>query len=147
MVKRRKAVKKEKPNYAFIFFTVLIFVGAAAAYAVLSSSSSIPETKSSVSLPSQENVHRHATLKIEGIDIKTLPTAEQLRVEHPLHLHGGDAFLHMEGSPTPLINFFKSVGFDVSNYEVYVNGNKVDFNYIFSDGDEIELIKKGGFRG
>lgn len=135
MVKRRKAAKKEKPNYAFIFFTVLIFVGAVAAYAFLSGGSLSPKAK-------QENVHRHAALKIEGIDIKTLPTAEQLRVEHPLHLHGGDAFLHMEGPPTPLINFFGSVGFDVTNYEVYANGNKVDFNYIFSDGDEIELRKR-----
>lgn len=142
MVKRRKAVKKEKPNYAFIFFTVLIFVGAAAAYAFLSGGSIGSKTKS----PSQENVHRHATLKIEGVDVKTLLTAERLRIEHPpLHLHDSDVskqILHMEGPPTPLISFFNSIGFDVSNYEVYANGNKVDFSYIFSDGDEIELRKR-----
>lgn len=51
MAKRRKAAKKEKPNYAFIIFTVFIFMSAVAAYAFLSGGSPGSKAKSSVSLP------------------------------------------------------------------------------------------------
>lgn len=51
MAKRRKEAKKEKPNYAFIIFTIFIFVSAVAAYGFLSGGSPGSRAKSSVSLP------------------------------------------------------------------------------------------------
>lgn len=50
MAKRRKEAKKEKPNYAFIIFTIFIFVSAVAAYAFLSGGSPGSKAKS-ISLP------------------------------------------------------------------------------------------------
>ncbi|MFH1774182.1 MAG: PCYCGC motif-containing (lipo)protein [Methanobacteriota archaeon] len=51
MVKPKRVAKKEKPNYAFIFFTIFIFVSAVAAYALLSGGSMGARQKSSIPLP------------------------------------------------------------------------------------------------
>ncbi len=121
--------KNRKPRY-FAYFTMLIFVGSIFGYALLSSGRT-----------SGGDVHRHATLYIQGVDVKSLPTAEDLEVGHSLHLHKADVdpILHMEGQPAQLISFFASINFDITKYKIEVNGMERDFLYVFNDGDRITL--------
>lgn len=131
--KRYDKGKSEGKAKYFAYFTIIVFIGSVLGYALLSSNP-----------VRQREVHRHATITIEGVNMKSLKHAEEFDIQFPLHLHRADVtpILHMEGLPTPLTEFFNSINFNTSDYKLYVNGELNNFDYIFSDGDKIELRKK-----
>jgi len=132
--RRRNQGKPRGKGRMFVYFGVAIFIFAIFGYALLSSRS----------VPGESNVHWHATITIEGVDMKSLKQAEDFKAHPPIHLHRGDSTptLHMEGGPIPLGVFFKSIKFDTSMYQVYVTGAEKDVDYIFQDGDNIELRRR-----
>ncbi|GCC11540.1 hypothetical protein IPdc08_01595 [archaeon] len=98
-------------------------------------------------LSTNESVHIHATLSIQDVNMSTLKTFNDFAVKPVLHLHfmtttSHIAILHMEGYPVPLSDFFTSIGFNISDYAIYINDKPQSYNYIFHNGDVINLMYK-----
>ncbi len=146
-MRKKKQVKKDRSNRKiFALFGIGIFILSIFGYAFLSSSGA----------PSSNNghyIHWHATLSIEGENMSTLKTYSDFTVPPPLHLHyetttSAIAILHMEveGKPVPIKEFFKSIGFNTTDYVLYANDKEVSYNYIFKNGDILDLMLKKPIR-
>ncbi len=137
--KRKLKVNKSK---MYALFGIAIFVFSIFGYAIISTSY-MPRSNN------EKYIHIHATLSIEGVNMSTLKTYSDFAVPPVLHIHfmttiSAIAILHMETyPPKPEIKvFFKSIGFNTSNYYIYANDKEVSYNYIFKNGDILNLMLK-----